>query len=374
MEYQSVAPTEPAPFLGKPLLRAASFRIDLNRPYLVKNLLLASQVSILVGPPNTGKSSIVACIAAHVSMGRAVGPLRVKRAAVLYVAAEDPNGIAERALGYWQSEPADLARFYIHGWPVNLADDDEMASFRAAAQKFRHEVEADRLLIVFDTLNLCIGDGDENSARDMSRVIGNAQRLARETGAHVLVVHHTSAADAGRPRGSTAMHGNVDTLLVLRRIDGQESLVVLAQEKQRSVRKGDPVPFDLGSFEAGRDEDGEIITVPIARPVAVESSLLAKVKEPRNQGAEGEARATEILRVLRTLHGKNPTGFHEARQISGMVGEAFEAVRSNPDSLRKAVRRALDALIGEGKVEADSTGFRAVSAAQPQDRAPVALH
>lgn len=112
MQSQLLPPITPGLILGKPLLCATTFQVGLNREYLVKGLLLSSQVSILVGPPNTGKSSVVACIAASIAMGRAVGDARVKRGAVLYVAAEDPNGIAERAHGFFQTEPTDLAHFY----------------------------------------------------------------------------------------------------------------------------------------------------------------------------------------------------------------------------------------------------------------------
>jgi len=370
MQSQSLVRPEPGLFLGQPLLSATKFKINLNRNYLAKGLLLASQVSILVGPPNTGKSSVVACLAASISMGRAVGETRVKRAAVIYVAAEDPNGIAERAYGFFQTEPTDLAHFYIHGFPVNLADEAEMKAFCAEAKRLRREVEAARLLIVFDTLNLCIGDGDENSARDMSRVIGNAQRLARATRAHVMIVHHTSAADAGRPRGSTAMHGNADTLLVLRRAEGEqgESLVLLTQEKQRSVQKGKPLVFNIAGLEVGEDDDGEIITVPIARPSVSSSSLLPKVKEGRSGSSDGEARAAAMWRVLTELRLKTPGHFYDAKSLGGMAGETFEALRANPDSLRKAVRRALETLTGEGKVEAGKGGFRAVPAGPPPNR------
>jgi hypothetical protein len=52
-----------------------------------------------------------------------------------------------------------------------------------------------------------------------------------------------------------------------------------------------------------------------------------------------------------------------------MVGEGFEGVRSNSDSLRKAVKRALDALIGAGKVETDDNGgYRAAHSAKPQPK------
>ncbi len=370
MTFQSLALPQPVLFLGKPLLCATSFKVNLNRPYLAKGLLLASQVSILVGPPNTGKSSVVASVAASISMGRNIGQTRTKRAAVLYVAAEDPNGIAERAYGYFQTEPIDLAHFHIHGSPVNLADDDEMAAFCAEAKKFRRSLEAERMLIVFDTLNLCIGDGDENSARDMSRVIGNAQRLARATRAHVMIVHHSSLADAGRARGSSAMHGNADTLLVLRRVEGQvgEALVLLTQEKQRSVQKGKPFLFEIAALEVGQDEDGETVTFPIARPTTTSSSLLPKVKEGRSASGGGDARASEVWRVLCALRTKTPGKFYKAKDLGGMAGEVFEAVRAKPDSLQRAVRRALDLLIGEGKVEAGEGGFRAVPAAPPPNR------
>lgn len=367
MENHHHAPQAEEHFLGKPLVSAAKFRPVLNRPYLAKNLLLESQVSLLVGPPNIGKSSVVAALAASISTGRALGKMPIKRAAVLYVAAEDPNGIAERAFGYFQNEAADVADFEIYGWPVDLSDELEMEGFAREAVKFVKRKGADRLLIVFDTLNLCIGDSDENSARDMGRVVGHAQMLARMTRAHVMIVHHTSVADNGRPRGSTAMHGNIDTMLVLRKVEGQgdETLVLLTQEKQRSVRKGKPLLFEVGALFAGEDDDGEKITVPIARPAELTSSLIAEFATKGKSGGEADARAAEVMRVLAALHAKSPAIYHEARALSKMVGEGFEGVRSNPDSLRKAVRRALDALIDAGKAETDGNGgYRASRSAE----------
>ena len=375
MENHHDAPVAQPLFLGKPLLSVAKFRPEINRPYLAKNLLLEAQVSLLVGPPNIGKSSVVAALAASISTGRALGKIAVKPGCVLYVGAEDSNGIAERGYGFFQTHAADIADFEIYGQPVDLTDEGGMKEFAGAAALFARQRRAERMLIVFDTLNLCIGDGDENSSRDMSRVIGHAQRLARMTRAHVMLVHHTSLADNGRPRGSSAMHGNIDTMLVLRKVDGQgdSSFVLLTQEKQRSVPKGKPILFEIGSFFIGVDDEGERITVPIARPAEMTPSLLAKVNEAVKPGGDGEARIKEVSRVLLALRAKGPATFHEARTLCAMVGEGFEGVRSNPDSLRKAVRRALDALIGIGKVETDgSGGYRAANSSdrksEPEDK------
>ncbi|WP_103336515.1 AAA family ATPase [Pseudotabrizicola formosa] len=369
MKNHHDAPLAQNLFLGKPLLSVSKFRPEINRPYLAKNLLLEGQVSLLVGPPNIGKSSVVCALAASISMGRALGKIAVKPGMILYVAGEDREGVAERAYGFFQTHAARIADFEVHGSPVNLTDEAEMRRFAGEAAILARKRRAERLLIVFDTLNLCIGDGDENSSRDMSRAIGHAQRLARMTRAHVLLVHHTSLADNGRPRGSSAMHGNIDTMLVLRKVDGQgdSSFVLLTQEKQRSVPKGEPILFEIGSFFIGVDDDGDRRTVPIALPAEMTSSLLTKVSESVKPGGEGEARVKELSRVLLALRAKNPAAFHEARTLCGMVGEGFEGVRSNSDSLRKAVRRALDALIGAGKAETDgSGGYRAANSASPQ--------
>ena len=84
-------------FNGVSPVSANNFQINPNRPFIVKNLLLAAQVGMIAGEPNLGKSAIMACIASCVAMGRDMGGMRVNRGAVLYVAAEDPEGILERA-------------------------------------------------------------------------------------------------------------------------------------------------------------------------------------------------------------------------------------------------------------------------------------
>ena len=64
---------------------------------------------------------------------------------------------------------------------LNMRDQDEIEEFAEYAIDFRDHWGCERLLIIIDTLNLSIGDGDENSARDMSEVVRNAQRLAKST-------------------------------------------------------------------------------------------------------------------------------------------------------------------------------------------------
>lgn len=351
--------------LGTPLLSANLFKISRDRKYLIKGLLLAGQVSLLYGPPNTGKSAIIACLGAHVAMGQSCGGLRVRRAPVLYVAAEDPQGIAERASPYLAQCPFTACPFDILSRSIDLSDSAEITRFIADVRARQEAAGTDALLLVIDTLNLCIGEGDENSATTMGKVVGNAQRIARQTKAHVLIVHHTSAGDKSRPRGSTALDGNVDTLLMLRQVEGDHPnpVVALTMEKQRSVRKTGPIAFEISAYEAGLDSEGDPLTVPMAVPHEPGTPLFAQSSQgagPRNASAS-DPRLVDVVEVLRQLDRQHPGAWHEPRLIGQQVGSAFAAVRENADSLRKAVKRALDTLAVSGKVLTDSEGrFRAV--------------
>ncbi|MCA0905469.1 helicase RepA family protein [Ruegeria marisrubri] len=62
---------------------------------------------------------------------------------------------------------------------VDLTNRQEVERFAADAAKFRDYHGCADLMIVFDTLNLCMGDGDENSSKDTGRVLANATYLAK---------------------------------------------------------------------------------------------------------------------------------------------------------------------------------------------------
>lgn len=358
--------TKPVQFMGKDLMCVNTHEINRDRAYVVKNLLLAGQVSILCGPPNTGKSAVIAAAASHVSMGRDFAGHKACRAAVLYVAAEDPNGIADRAYPYLAAGVTTASPFHIHPHAINLCSHDDVGYFIQQAVIYQSNSGCDRLLAVFDTLNLCIGEGDENSARDMGQAIGNAQRIARETGAHVMIIHHTAGHDGSRPRGSTAMEGNVDTLLTLHKADETqpEGVVFIAQRKQRSVQKGNPIAFKIEAYDAGFDSEGDALTVPMAVPFAATSSLAPQKKNKVAKPSQFDDRLQDLRRVMGDLDAAKPGEWFDAATIRRHTGAPFNAVRDNQESLSRTVRKILDALQKNGAVERSKEGLFRVSSRQ----------
>lgn len=89
-------------------------------------------------------------------------------------------------------------------------------------------------LIVIDTAAASLQGGDENNSKDMGNFIRMVQTIIRETGAAVLVIHHTNAQD--KMRGSGTLRGAIDTqIFVTTEEDTQRLTMTPPMGKQRNA-------------------------------------------------------------------------------------------------------------------------------------------
>ena len=362
-------------YKGQKPISANRYDINPNRPFLVKGLLLEGQVGMIAGERNLGKSAIMACIASHVAMGRNIGDMKVNRAAVLYLAAEDPEGILERAYPFMHDAPIGAATFDVLQEVPDFTNKAEVNEFINYANDFQAYHNSERMLIVVDTLNLSIGDADENSARDMSKVFKHAQNIAKTTGAHVLFIHHVGTNDKGRPRGSSAMTANLDTLLTLEKAeDATGNAAMMIQKKQKRIRKGHSLAFRVEAFEADMDDDGDTFTVPMAVTFRHDKSLIVSSPSHNSIKAKPSAaalRVSEVLKLMRSMAVKNTQQWFSPKEVSELVGGPFNTVRDNPDALRKAIGRALATLEKAGSLQKNDVGhFSLSTVASPSDEFP----
>lgn len=342
--------------------KASDFVPLLNRPYVVKNLLWPREVGMIAGAPGLGKTTMMAALAAHVSQGRNFGSLSVKNAVVIYYAAEDAHGVLCRAHPYSSDPNCATAPFYVVHDAPDLTDPSCISRIVAFCEAKKRQHYADRVLVVFDTLNRCIGDADENSSSAMGTVIGNAGKIAHSANASVVFVHHVGSSGADRPRGSSAFEGNVDLLCMLSKAPecGNAKVVLLNAKKQKNAQEIGPVPFEISSHLIGRDEDGEEVSVPVARPMEAKSFVNSTRTANANTKPKGksEVRQADVLRLMLEFAAADPSRAISAMTIGAASGSAFNDVRDNPDSLRKAIKRALDGLVTTGAVEAAGEGYR----------------
>jgi hypothetical protein len=210
--------------------------------WLVEHLWLASGVGILGGAPKVCKTYLAAELSLAVASGtKALGRFPVKRQGpVLFYGAEDSlASLRERFGGLAQARQLELARLpiYLLDVPVLRLDrDEDLVRLRASI------AELNPLLLVLDPF-VRMAHIDENSAADVSAVLGSLREIQRAHDLAVLLVHHARKSPAQNVaqalRGSSDFAAWSDTNLYLSRRSNRLTLSL----EHRSAPA--PEPFDL---------------------------------------------------------------------------------------------------------------------------------
>ena len=331
-----------------------------SKEALVEDLLLFGEVSVIAAPANTGKTSIVAAIAAHAAAGAPLGGRAVARTPTIFVAAEDDGGVLVRGATALKKHEGRKLPFDVFGEDIDLTNSKVTQRFCDDIEDYMRDHRAKRIFVVFDTLNLCIGDGDENSSIDMRKAIKNATKIARRLNAHVLIIHHTSHADPKRARGSSAIGSNADTVLVLEEASNQsrDKLVRISSPKQRNLAKERSTHiWRLGVDELGTCRKGKAITAPFAEPyVSEEEAAIVQPSIKKAAPPLHDQRKQHLLEILHKLHQVKPDTFHAITDVEGYLSTPFEAAKAKPESLRKAVRRVSNDLAESNLIEISAEG------------------
>lgn len=186
--------------------------------WLIKPILLQNSIAFIVGDTGTLKS--------FQAIDWALGLAQEKP--VAYIAGEGQSGYKTRVAAWkkYHKKPGGNCHFSKASLqPANL----EQLPVIIAAMK-----ELKPAFIVVDTLNRAAIGLNENDQRDMGLFIDALARLRDETGACILVVHHTNR--GGAERGSSALKDGADTFI---KCEKEGDLVKVSCEKQK-----DRKPFD----------------------------------------------------------------------------------------------------------------------------------
>ena len=150
------------------------------------------------------------------------------------------------------------------------------------------------VLIVIDTLSRALAGGSDAEALDMAAFIKNVDRIRVETGAHVLIIHHTGK-DPGRgARGHSSLRAAVDTEIEIK-ADAGGNFSVARVTKQRDLpTAGDEFEFSLARVEIGKDEEGR----SVYSCVVTEPSFSAKRAHNTKPLPAKAKRALDLLKQL----------------------------------------------------------------------------
>lgn len=237
----SKTPTRPLPY------RLVS-EIEPQPPgttWLIENLWLAGGVGLLGGRAKVCKTYLAAELALAVATGRdALGrfPTRTPGPVLFYGAEDNLAALRNRFEGLAASRGCIFAQLTVHLLEVpvlRLDRDQDLRGLRASIESCRPR------LLVLDPFVRLVGSIDENSASDVSAVLGSLRAIQRELDVAILLVHHARKSPAATPyqayRGSSDFSAWSDTNLFLTRNANR----LLLSVEHRSAPSPEPIPLRL---------------------------------------------------------------------------------------------------------------------------------
>jgi AAA domain/DnaB-like helicase N terminal domain len=228
--------------------------------WLVKHVIPADSIGMLFGASGTFKSFIALDAGLHVAHGLPWLGRKTAQGPVIYIAAEGGTGLWFRILAWHRARGLKWGQvpFFV----VSVALDLKADAWRVVEAAQAKSVTP--ALVVVDTLSQTYA-GDENSANEMAAYLRElGTRFRSLWSCTVALIHHSGHAVTERPRGSSAIRGNIDFLLGTFR-EEKERLATLTCDKQKDGDLFDDATFSLTLHELGRDEDGDLVTSLVAR-------------------------------------------------------------------------------------------------------------
>jgi hypothetical protein len=185
---------------------------------IIEGILRRGEKAVLGGASKSHKSWGALALAICVAYGKPWMGHRTQKGRVLFINLELAAWCAKKRIG-------DICR----ALDVSMPDLDlwTLRGYVVSAQDLRREMDgrftAEYDLIVIDPIYKLLGDADENSARDIAKVLGEIERIAEKSRAAVLLPAHFAKGNAAakesmdRMSGSGVLARDPDTIMTLTR-------------------------------------------------------------------------------------------------------------------------------------------------------------
>jgi len=184
---------------------------DVDVPWIVENMIPSGGRVMLYGQGSSYKTMFVFDLAIAISSGMDLLPgLQVKHPGrVLLVSTEATLTLNRRRLEYIvrarNASPPTLQLHYCQD-RYTFSDKDDVDMFLNDLQEIEPSV------VILDPLVNFVG-GDENSVKETEPFRAVIDAVIAELGTTFIILHHEGVSGKGRPRGSSAWHGWLDSEL-----------------------------------------------------------------------------------------------------------------------------------------------------------------
>lgn len=194
--------------------------------YVLKGLITAGSVNLFYGPPGSKKTYAMIAQAVCVASGLPWVEFGVEPRKVLIIDEESGERRLLRRLGE-----------ALRGEELGPETHVSFVSLAGFKLDNPNDVELLRTLIISEGAGLVVIDaladimtGDENSKQDTQPIFTALRKIAEETNAAIIVIHHSNK--AGGYRGSSAIMGAVDLMVQVESETGK-NIITFKSEKAR---------------------------------------------------------------------------------------------------------------------------------------------
>lgn len=267
--------------------------------WLIPGEIPEKGLTVMYGAPSVGKSFAGIDYALRVAQEHTV----------VYVAAEGESGYHARVGAWCKHNSKSEGKLYLCLGSPNMMNDSDLETFIAMIANLSPA------MVVVDTLAMAMIGGDENSARDMGKVIMSCRAIQRELDCAVVLVHHTNKSGTAE-RGSGALRGAADSMI---RLTGDDDIVLI-----ECIKSKDSAPFPTRYMKL----------LPVVLDGGLESRVLVEAGIVKQQAADPLTRNQR--QILETL------ALPIFRTSGASVGELEETTDLNRGSIQRVISRLME--------------------------------
>lgn len=318
---------------------------DDKKTWIIRDVWAAGEFSYIAAVPGAGKSVITGDAACHIAAGMDDwhGHDIDNPGFVLYFAAERARLVRRRIRAWlkYHGIDSDIPLMVVDA-PISLTSEtfEDADSIIAIVSQFEAKFGKTCRLVVIDTLSRVFGGGDQNTSKDMNKLVGSIDRIMsviRE--AHLCVIHHTTWAGE-RAKGAIDLDGAVDASFL---IDVIGDVKVLRNDGSNDGEEGDVVAYRLEGVELGIDDRGNPTKAPVViktqRPEA-KNVPTANANFEKLRGRKDKASGDDSINKIDLRAGK-ATNRALARQTAHRVINELMATMAESQGLTVSEARGL---------------------------------
>ena len=279
--------------------------------WLIGGLLPARGLACIVGPPKSGKSFLASDMLCTVARGALYAGRETLQGPVIYLTGEGVSGFKRRLVAMRQHlgiEGQGVPFFMIENVPDLGSEATDLPQLLAELGAFVGQAcPGGPRAIVLDTLARCMGEADENSARDMGRFVNRCGTIERHFGCVVVVIHHVGKDPTRGGRGSNSLNGAADVTMLVEKTEAYSKVRI---EEMKDGREGQEWRFRLVPYD-----------------------LSATLDDPSATSPQPMENSTCVVEILSEPSQAQPSATKTAKPPAGVAGDLLKIIRRAIDDM-----------------------------------------